>query len=270
VTLWLHQYHDDYWTLGHKVTFYPEARLIVVAPEISRVDIKVDVYSAMKEWLQVRDNLKYDPAARAAGGDPVPGGFSGTQTFLINNWRILVDHSVVFVGSAYSDDFDSLFATVPGQQLSRHQFSNLVDSFGLDSDSLRSAVWGATAAANNFASTMGALLNLVPTINTAVQTYTTTAILADGLVQAGSTDSVIQTNITGRGDNFYNRHQILIETSGGDIQGRVIKAYLNTGEIQLVRPLSFVPAAGLPIRVLGQIDDADLLQRAIKPLYSLL
>jgi hypothetical protein len=92
---------------GHKVTFDGINKRIIVNEGVTEVDIKEDVYSDWKEWVQVRDNAKYEPALRTTGGDPAGSGqFTGDFYFLINDWQIEVSALVKFTGIIYSDNPD--------------------------------------------------------------------------------------------------------------------------------------------------------------------
>jgi len=150
----------DYWELRHKVTFDPELKLIVINDGVGEIDVQIDLYSDSKEWLLVDDNGRYAPPMRSVGGDPLPGGNPlGRTFFLINGWRILLGHAVVFTGNLYSENFASPYLVAAGVQLASEQRSNLVDVAqatiepsdlaGL-SDDISAAVWqytlgGATA-----------------------------------------------------------------------------------------------------------------------------
>lgn len=93
------------WQLYHKVVFDGTNKLIYINPNESVVSVKEDIYSAWKQWLQVRDNSKFLPAIRTIGGDPVGGGkFAGDIYFLMNGWQIVIDHTVALEGTLYHDD----------------------------------------------------------------------------------------------------------------------------------------------------------------------
>lgn len=106
--------YGEQWARNHKVTFDGPNRLIYIWPEVTDIDVKVDLYSDWKEWVQLYDNAKYLPAMRTIGGDPAGDGFAGDLYFTINNWRIVVDGAVDLNGILYSDDFDSPYIINPG------------------------------------------------------------------------------------------------------------------------------------------------------------
>ena len=105
----------DLWALGHKVDFDGPNRRIIVAPGVSSIDVKADIYSSWKEWLQLYDNAKYLPAIRTIGGDPLGGGvFAGDLYFLQNNWRVQVSELVNVTGALFSDDGGSPYVIGEG------------------------------------------------------------------------------------------------------------------------------------------------------------
>jgi len=65
--------------------------LVVVLGTETSIDVEADLYSAWKEWQLQADNIKYPPAYRAVGGDPLTAGIALGSTFFIRNdlgWRI--------------------------------------------------------------------------------------------------------------------------------------------------------------------------------------
>jgi hypothetical protein len=94
----------EQWSFNHKVNFDGENRLITLGDAASGIDIKTDIYSDWKEWVQLYDNSKFLPALRTIGGDPVGGGlYAGDLYFLINNWQIVVDKPLSVNGILYND-----------------------------------------------------------------------------------------------------------------------------------------------------------------------
>ncbi len=104
-------YYQEDWLLNHKCTFDPVNRLIVVSSNTTTFDIKGDLYSSWKEWVQIRDNAKYLMAIRTTGGDPIGGGqYTGDVYFLVNNWKLVIDLTKVKItGVLYSDNFDTAY-----------------------------------------------------------------------------------------------------------------------------------------------------------------
>lgn len=105
------------WTLYHKVTFDGANRIIYVNPDVTDLDIKVDLYSDWKEWVSSsRDNAVWAPAFRTIGGDPtVSGQYAGDIYFLINNWKLYIDLTKVRVtGVMFSDNYDSAYFSYEG------------------------------------------------------------------------------------------------------------------------------------------------------------
>lgn len=99
-----------------KVTFDGENRYIIVNPEETNIFVKPDIYSAWKEWVSVRENAKYVAAFSTTGGDPVGGGlFTGDVYFLVNGWKIVIDHQCTINGIIYDDTpGESPFIILPG------------------------------------------------------------------------------------------------------------------------------------------------------------
>lgn len=134
------------WELNQKVMFDGPTKTIVISPSVDVIDIGVDLYSAWKDWALLRDNLKFLQAMRSTGGDPLPGNLKlGATYFLVNGWRILLDHGVSFLGNMYTEEGDSPFIVADGVQLGSTTVSNLVDraSAELTSSQMAAAVWAA-------------------------------------------------------------------------------------------------------------------------------
>jgi len=103
------------WLLYHKATFDGENKLIIINEDSSTLSVKDDIYSAWKEWVRLRDNSKFLPAVRTIGGDPVGGGkFAGDIYFLLNDWKIIVNHAVAIDGTLYNDTGESPYTILPG------------------------------------------------------------------------------------------------------------------------------------------------------------
>jgi hypothetical protein len=102
-------------------------KLIYVNPNVSSISVKEDIYSNWKEWVQVRDNSKFPPAIRVTGGDPIGGGaFTGDVYFMINGWRLYIDHSLNIDGVIYSDNYPSPFVQQENTQIVTNKVSSLV------------------------------------------------------------------------------------------------------------------------------------------------
>lgn len=105
-------------------------KLIYINPEVTELSVKTDIYSNWKEWLLVRDNSRFLPAFRAVGGDPITGTteFTGDTYFLINGWRIVIDHGCQINGVLYSDDFDSPYIEAENTKLVLNKVAALVQT----------------------------------------------------------------------------------------------------------------------------------------------
>lgn len=116
----------EYWALRAKITFDGENRIIIINTDTFTLSIK-ELYASWKEWARLRDNTKFLPAIRTTGGDPIGvGAYTGDVYFLINNWRILIDHSCNIDGVIYSDDYPSPFVQAEGTQIVTNKVSSLV------------------------------------------------------------------------------------------------------------------------------------------------
>lgn len=104
----------EYLESGFKFYIDEALRHIVIAPDVTTLDIKLDVYKAIKTWYALYDNSKFLFPIRTIGGDATGNNqFAGDIYFLINNYRIVYDPTKVQVsGVLYSDDFDTPWLNV--------------------------------------------------------------------------------------------------------------------------------------------------------------
>ncbi len=161
----------EYWQLYHKVTFDGVNRLVRVNTGVTELDVRVEIYSAWKEWLMLDDNSKYYGAFDGTGGNPLPtaGLFIDSTFFLINDWRVITwddgPHSITFLGNLFTDIGETPFVPVPGATYNS-VVSNIVrriqdEQTNLpqeDLDAIAAAVWQAMSVDYNGAGTFGALL----------------------------------------------------------------------------------------------------------------
>lgn len=130
-------FNADYWTLFHKVTFDGENKLIYINDGETLINVKRDIYSAWKEWMLTRDNLKYIRALRTVGGDPTSAGqFLGATFFTTNGWRIVLGDNVTIDGNIFSDDFDTPYTTVGSTVIAYSTVSNLIDQIAPTTETL--------------------------------------------------------------------------------------------------------------------------------------
>ena len=77
-----------------------------------------ELYSEWKEWLLINDNLKFLPAFRTVGGDPIGSGlYVSSYYFLMNGWRIRPyegNHTLNVSGNLYVDGGGSPFIPTLG------------------------------------------------------------------------------------------------------------------------------------------------------------
>lgn len=130
---------QDYWELYHKVTFDGENKLIIINPGETDINVKRDIYSSWKEWILLRDYLKWIAACRTVGGDPTTEGqFLGATFFTINGWRIQLSEGTIIDGNLFSDDFDTPYVTLPGVVIAFSKVSNLIDQISPTEETLTS------------------------------------------------------------------------------------------------------------------------------------
>lgn len=119
----------DLWNLYHKVTFDGANRIIYVNEGETDLDIKLNIYSAWKEWAAASpDNALWLPAIRTIGGDPTTAGqYAGDAYFLRNGWKLYVDLTKVRItGALFSDDFTSAYYAYDGTIQYPVQVSSIV------------------------------------------------------------------------------------------------------------------------------------------------
>ena len=155
VSTFIHN-QNDYWELNHKVNFDPNSKLIIVHGSTTEIDVKVNLYSDMKEWmlLPLRQNNKYKPPIRTIGGDnTVAGQKAGDIYFMQNGWRVQYDPTKVKVtGVLFSDDFDTPWVDYDGNPIYPAQVSSLVTGIAVDTPS---AAENATAVRTELSPELG-------------------------------------------------------------------------------------------------------------------
>lgn len=115
-----------------------------------------DLFSRWEDWIRQDDNLKWLPAMRYSGKDPIPGGETGVTFFLINGWKLVYDPNVVAVsGVLFSEDYATPFwnaagnpvypATVSALVNSAVSYQNVVTGTALTEEQTANAVWQAAA-----------------------------------------------------------------------------------------------------------------------------
>lgn len=126
-----------------KVTFDGENKIISVMSGITALDVKVDLYSDWKEWQLTSDNIKYEPAFRAIGGDPIGAGlFAGSFFFVINGWKLRpdeADHTLVIDGNLFGEDGATIVIQTLGDFTVSTQIRNSSQAQGISTGSGLSA-----------------------------------------------------------------------------------------------------------------------------------
>ena len=116
------------WALAEPVSFDGRNRAIVVNAGVEALSIS-RVYSAWKRWMQREQNAMYLPAIRATGGDPIPGGSTGTTYLLQNGWRLYYDPTIVAVqGVLYSEDYETAYYALNGRPVYPATVSSVVNN----------------------------------------------------------------------------------------------------------------------------------------------
>jgi len=101
---------NDYWSLEHKITVHTDTKLIYINDAVTDFDIKIDLYSDLKEWFKLRENSGFvNFPIRSIGGDPtITGQTAGDIYFMVDGWRVVIDlRKVSVTGVLFSDDYDS-------------------------------------------------------------------------------------------------------------------------------------------------------------------
>jgi len=158
-----------------KVTFDGRNKIIYVAEGVTELDIKVDVYSAWKEWMLANQEFplgaSWELAISAIGGEPLSDVLNvGSTFFLENGWRIQpfpskTPYILTAVGNIYTREQGGnpfLFAEGVSVNLLR---SNLVDQLVAtaaiteqDYANIAQRVWEYTKLLNTGANTYGELV----------------------------------------------------------------------------------------------------------------
>ena len=94
---------------------------LVILPSIGSFDVKVNLYSAWKEWVAQGANAKFLPAFDTTGGDAVGAGQEIAPYFFLRNdlgWRIKMPSAngdIVLTGNLFARDPNTtLFLSTPG------------------------------------------------------------------------------------------------------------------------------------------------------------
>lgn len=124
-----------------RITLVPEAGDIVNNTMIFEA---IDIYSAWKEWCINDDGLKYTPAFRAIGNDPIGGGvYVGSYFFMQDGWMGVppsVDNLVIILkgnlypetaGNMVIDPLPTVNTTLIMQNSSLSQISRVETGSGL-------------------------------------------------------------------------------------------------------------------------------------------
>lgn len=247
----------DYWELRHKVTFDGVNRIIYVNYGETLIDIQTDVYSAWKEWSQLRDYLKFLPAMRTVGGDPTTGGSTlGATFFLINNWQLKTwegDHTLTVIGNIYSDDLLPVFlpTTGPYTILIYGQVSNLIDAPAssittTDVTNIRNSIL------SDGTSFPGAYIDVALSSRVSqisFDTYQSTQITLNTTV-LGGTSTQVQL-VLAAADDFYQGMYLQITNAAGTAV-RKVDSHIG-GVFYVTDPYPFTPILGNSALIIGTV-----------------
>lgn len=243
----------DQWNLFHKVTFDGENKLIIIAYGVTDIDIQVDVYSDWKEWSRIDNNLRFEAALRAVGGDPTVGSsFLGDTYFLINGWRMRTwegAHTLEVDGNFFVDGGGSTFVNTirPWTTQINVLRSNLVDVIVVSGSS--------QVITSSFSEVDRAILNGIDDIvqnlpnsgsltdiQTGIDTIQSAVVMVGGVVTSGGMNAVETTLVqpTAMFDNMF------VAISSGSVRVvRKVDEYLSTnGKITFDVPLPFSAISG--------------------------
>jgi hypothetical protein len=269
----------DDWNLLHKVTFDGEQRLIIIAPEVTDIDVRQDIYSDWKEWLRVRDYAKFPRALRTIGGDPTePGQRAGDQYFLMNGWRIRTwegDHQLNVAGSIFVDPTADTGFTQLDRPTTTINVPTLLPQNIVISTVRSNLVTTIEVAAQNTGSagltdqdrqTIQNTETLTTAINTIVQNLPDSGSLS---TMSSNIDSIlgsarilsttitsastleVKTNLT-ESDGFYDGMGVIL-TSGSTGVSRMVNAYFQTsGTLYFEQELPFIPLVGSQLVMITQ------------------
>jgi len=152
--------------MAAKITIDPVNKLIIVKSGITSLDVKVDLYSDMKEdWLADSELRKYEFPWRTTGGDAIgEGKYSGSKYFLKSGWRIRpyeADHELLLQGNLYSNEDPPEPLAVPtlGDYTVNVIIQRSIDAIAIAITSVGTQVWDAAGPTHNAPGTMGYLQN---------------------------------------------------------------------------------------------------------------
>lgn len=126
-----------------KVTFSGPERIIYVAPDVTELDVKIDIYSAWKEWnlysQEAPHATVWPEAISVIGGEEIASDVQvGATFFLENGWRIqpfigTSAYTLSILGNLYTREVgDNPFLFAQGVSVSLTR-SNIVDLIRIES-----------------------------------------------------------------------------------------------------------------------------------------
>jgi hypothetical protein len=239
------------WLLYDKVSFDGTNKIIYVHPEVTTLDIRVDVYSSWIDWHSQYQNSEFLLALRYTGLDPIGVGvFTGDSYFLMNGWKLSIDlRKVRVTGVLFSDDYDTAYYTpalVPQYPATVSSLVTTVSTAAAGVGTVAQvadAVWSANNLAAYAAGTAGQKLDSVGAAanpwNTDLSTYTTANTAGKILKDAGldatlaktQTDTVEGTLATLQGTIATLPLDVRTEMDANSVKLAQIKAILDSMSI---------------------------------------
>lgn len=236
------------WLLYHKAIFDGPNKLIFIDPSVATINVREDLYSAWKEWMIVSEQagsaMKWAAAFSTVGGEPLPGDRNlGRTFFLINGWRIFLDHGIEFTGNLFTEEGESPFILDTGVQIATSIVSTLVEEVtgAVAASTLAQAVWD--LAVSN--------INTVGSVGEALLDIRASQILLNTNVIAVTDSSTFQVDEASLAASYYDNHFIQV-ISGNNTATSLIDNWAASGTVTLTAPLPFTPVIGATAFILSR------------------
>ncbi len=119
---------------GGLVDFDGEASLVLVHEGVRLMDVRQDLYSDWKEFAHTGTNLRYEPAFRTVGGDPLRIDRTlGDSYFITNSWHILpaadTSHQLLAEGNLFSEEGEVINNAATGSVTVNFVVERAIDTF---------------------------------------------------------------------------------------------------------------------------------------------
>ncbi len=200
-----------------KVTFDGVSKLIIVNYGETALNVKTDIYSAWKNWVQIDDNAKYLSALRVVGGDPTVGANAvAPYFFLTNGWKIRPyegNHTLNITGNLFIDDPITYGSNVTVPTISYYQ---VLVNMATTSDA--TIVAGAGALNSSDISTLtnavwDAVLNGYSARNYILETHAAAAAAVENAIQASADAALAAENAALAKTNIVQVQNVVVQTN---------------------------------------------------------